>query len=64
MFFNCTPEQAKSALKIAETMGGKDVTPREVVVETEQDRQALDKAKKRKGNQAMRSKLKQCKAKQ
>ena len=47
-FFYCTPEQAKSALKIAETMGGKDVTPREVVVETEQDRQALDNAKKRK----------------
>ena len=48
-FFYCTPEQAKSALKIAETMGGKDVTPREVVVETEQDRQALDNAKKRTG---------------
>lgn len=48
-FFNCTPEQAKSALKIAETMGGKDVTPREVVFETEQDKQALDNAKKRKG---------------
>ena len=48
-FFYCTPEQAKSALKIAEKMGGKDVTPREVVVETEQDRQALDNAKKRKG---------------
>ena len=48
-FFYCTPEQAKSALKIAETMGGKDVTPTEVVVETEQDRQALDNAKKRKG---------------
>ena len=48
-FFYCTPEQAKSALKIAETMGGKDVTPTEVVVETEQDKQALDNAKKRKG---------------
>ena len=48
-FFYCTSEQAKSALKIAEKMGGKDVTPREVVVETEQDRQVLDKAKKRKG---------------
>ena len=33
-FFNCTPEQAKSALKIS---GGKDVTPKEVVFETEQD---------------------------
>ena len=48
-FFNCTPEQAKSALKIAEKMGGRDVTPKEVVVETEQDRQALDNAKKKKG---------------
>ena len=48
-FFYCTPEQAKSALKIAEKMGGRDVTPREVVVETEQDKQALDNAKKRKG---------------
>ena len=48
-FFYCTPEQAKSALKIAETMGGKNVTPREVIVETEQDRQAIDNAKKRKG---------------
>ena len=48
-FFNCTPEQAKSALKIAEKMGGRAVTPKEVVVETEQDRQALDNAKKKKG---------------
>ena len=48
-FFNCTPEQAKSALKIAEKMGGRDVTPKEVVFETEQDKQALDNAKKRKG---------------
>ena len=45
-FFNCTPEQAKSALKIAEkTGGGKDVTPKETVFETEQDKQALAKAK-------------------
>ena len=51
-FFYCTPEQAKSALKIAEKMGGKDVTPREVVFDREhleQDRQALDNAKKRNG---------------
>ena len=48
-FFNCTPEQAKSALKIAEkTGGGKDVTPKETVFETEQDKQALAKAKSRK----------------
>ena len=47
-FFNCTPEQAKSALKIAEKMGGADVTPRAAIVETEQDSQALEAAKKRK----------------
>lgn len=47
-FFNCSPEQAKSALKIAETMGGRNVTPKDVVVETEQDRKALDTAKKKK----------------
>ena len=50
-FFYCTPEQAKSALKIAEKMGGKDVTPREAVFDREhreQDKQALDNAKKKK----------------
>lgn len=48
-FFNCPPEQAKSALKIAEKMGGRDVTPQETVFETEQDKQALYIAKKKKG---------------
>ena len=48
-FFNCTPEQAKSALRIGEKMGGIEVTPKEVVFETEQDKQALNNAKKRKG---------------
>ena len=48
-FFDCAPERAKSALKIAEKMGSRDVTPKEVVSETEQDKQALDNAKKRKG---------------
>ena len=48
-FFNCPPEQAKSALRIAEKMGGRDVTPKETVFETEQDKQALDAAKKKKG---------------
>ena len=33
--------------KMAEVMGGKDVTPKNAIVETEQDRQALDKAHKR-----------------
>ena len=46
-FFNCTPEQAKSALRIAEKMGGKDVTPKEDIVETPQDKQALDTARKK-----------------
>ncbi len=48
-FFDCAPEQAKSALKIAEKMGGRDVTPKEMVFENQQDKQALDNAKKRKG---------------
>ena len=34
-FFNSTPEQAKSALKTAEKMGGRDVTPKELAAETE-----------------------------
>jgi len=46
-FFNATPEQAKSLLQMVELMGGKDVTPREVIAETEQDKQALSNAKKR-----------------
>lgn len=45
-FFNATPEQAKAILEIAEVMGGKNVTPTEDVVETLQDKQALDKARK------------------
>ena len=48
-FFNATPEQAKSLLQMVELMGGKDVTPREVIAETEQDKQALSNAKKRSG---------------
>ena len=36
-FFSATPEQAKSILEIAEIMGGKDVTPKEDIVETPQD---------------------------
>jgi len=45
-FFNTTPEQAKSILEIAEIMGGKDVTPKGDIVETAQDKQALENAKK------------------
>ena len=47
-FFNTTPEQAKSILEIAEIMGGKDVTPKGDIVETAQDKQALENAKKQK----------------
>jgi hypothetical protein len=46
-FFYTTPEQAKSVLEIAEVMGGKNVTPTEDIVETTQDKQALDNAKKK-----------------
>ena len=46
-FFNATPEQAKAILEIAEVMGGKNVTPTEDIVETPQDKQALDTARKK-----------------
>ena len=48
-FFNTSPEQAKAILEIAEVMGGKNVTPTDDVVETPQDKQALDNARKRRG---------------
>ena len=48
-FFNTSPEQAKAILEIAEVMGGKNVTPKEDIVETSQDKQALDNARKRSG---------------
>ena len=48
-FFNTTPEQAKAILEIAELMGGKNVTPIEDVVENNQDKQALENARKRRG---------------
>ena len=46
-FFNATAEQAKAILEIAEVMGGKNVTPTEDIVETPQDKQALDTARKK-----------------
>jgi len=46
-FFNVSPEQAKSILEIAEVMGGKNVTPKEVIVETPQDKQALEQNRKK-----------------
>ena len=48
-FFNATPEQAKAILEIAEVMGGKNVTPKEDIVETPQDKQALENARKKSG---------------
>lgn len=42
-FFEISPERIRSALMIA---GGEDVTPKEDVVESEDDQQALDKARK------------------
>ena len=48
-FFNATPEQAKAILEIAEVMGGKNVTPKEDIVETPQDKQALENARKKIG---------------
>ena len=46
-FFQILPEQAKSLLQIAEDMGGKDVTPTDDIVETPQDKQALERARKK-----------------
>ena len=48
-FFYATPEQAKAILEIAEVMGGKNVTPKEDIVETPQDKQALENARKKRG---------------
>ena len=48
-FFSATPEQAKAILEIAEVMGGKNVTPIEDIVETLQDKQALENARKKRG---------------
>ena len=45
-FFNSTPEQAKAILEIAEVLGGKNVTPTDDIVETPQDKQALENARK------------------
>jgi len=49
-FFNTSPEIAKSILEIAEVMGGKNVTPKKDIVETPQDQQALDSARKKRVN--------------
>jgi len=45
-FFNASPEQAKSILEIAEVMGSKNVTPKNYIVETPQEKEALDRSRK------------------
>lgn len=47
-YFYSTPERAKSLLEIAEIMGGVNVTPTNEIVETLQDKQALEIAKNKK----------------
>ena len=50
-FFRTSPEHAKSLLKIAETMGGINVTPNtEDTIEDNDDRQALKEEKSRRVN--------------
>ena len=46
-FFNTSPELAKSLLEIAQIMGGEDVTPEKDIVVDEQDKQALQTAKRK-----------------
>jgi hypothetical protein len=43
-FFNVAPENARDLLKIAETMGGKDVTPTEDILNDVDDKIALQNA--------------------
>ena len=45
-YFYTSPERAKSLLEIAEAMGGKNVTPTEDILDSAQDKQALENAKK------------------
>ena len=48
-YFYTTPERAKSLLEIAEVMGGKNVTPTEDILDSDQDKQALENARKIRG---------------
>ncbi len=45
-FFYTSPENAKSILELLEIMGGEDVTPKEDIVENNEEKQALDEARK------------------
>ena len=45
-FFYTSPENAKSILEILEIMGGENVTPKDDIVENQEEKQALDEARK------------------
>ena len=45
-FFYTSPENAKSILELLEIMGGENVTPKEDIVENNEEKQALDEARK------------------
>ena len=45
-FFYTSPENAKSILELLEIMGGENVTPKEDIVENQEEKQALDEARK------------------
>ncbi len=45
-FFYTSPENAKSILEILEIMGGDNVTPKDDIVESQEEKQALDEARK------------------
>ena len=45
-FFYTSPENAKSIFELLEIMGGENVTPKEDIVENQEEKQALDEARK------------------
>ena len=45
-FFYSSPENAKSILELLEIMGGENVTPKDDIVESQEEKQALDEARK------------------
>ena len=45
-FFYTSPENAKSILELLEITGGENVTPKDDIVESQEEKQALDEARK------------------
>ena len=45
-FFYTSPENARSILELLEIMGGENVTPKDDIVENQEEKQALDDARK------------------